>query len=164
MSVACDIRPFQPGDLPVLQRIREAAFRPVFRSFRSIVGDDLALLAFADAELEQAKHLDSLCEPGSGSQVFVAERDDCLIGFVSLTLDHEKKVGEIGLNAVHPDHAGKGIGARLYAFAVERMKESGMRVATVRTGGDPSHAPARRAYEKAGFGPAIESVYLYKLL
>jgi hypothetical protein len=39
-----------------------------------------------------------------------------------------------------------------------------MAVATVSTGGDPSHAPARRAYEKAGFGPAIPSVSLYKLL
>lgn len=164
MSVACDIRPFEPGDLPVLQRIREAAFRPVFRSFRSIVGDDLALLAFADAELEQAKHLDSLCEPGSGSQVFVAERGGAVIGFVSFSLDQEKKIGEIGLNAVDPACSGEGVGARLYAFALERMKESGMRVATVGTGGDPSHAPARRAYEKAGFGPAIESLYLYKLL
>ncbi|WP_309895073.1 hypothetical protein [Archangium sp.] len=32
------------------------------------------------------------------------------------------------------------------------------------TGGDPSHAPARRAYEKVGFGPAIPSVSLYRLL
>ncbi len=44
------------------------------------------------------------------------------------------------------------------------MKEWGAEVATVSTGGDPSHAPARRAYGKAGFGPAIPSVALYKLL
>ena len=37
-------------------------------------------------------------------------------------------------------------------------------VATVGTGGDPSHAPARRAYETAGFGPAIPSLTLYRLL
>ena len=34
----------------------------------------------------------------------------------------------------------------------------------VGTGGDPSHAPARRAYEKAGFGPAIPSLYYYRAL
>jgi hypothetical protein len=37
------------------------------------------------------------------------------------------------------------------------MKEAGMQVATVSTGGDPSHAPARRAYEKAGFTASIPS-------
>lgn len=39
-----------------------------------------------------------------------------------------------------------------------------MALATVSTGGDPSHAPARRAYEKAGFGPGLPSVYLYRVL
>jgi hypothetical protein len=39
-----------------------------------------------------------------------------------------------------------------------------MALATVGTGGDPSHAPARRAYAKAGFGPAIPSLTLYRLL
>jgi hypothetical protein len=32
------------------------------------------------------------------------------------------------------------------------------------TDGEESHAPARRAYEKAGFGPAAPSVYLFKAL
>jgi hypothetical protein len=44
------------------------------------------------------------------------------------------------------------------------MKEFGMALATVGTGADPSHAPARRAYEKAGFGAALPSVSLYRLL
>jgi GNAT superfamily N-acetyltransferase len=79
-------------------------------------------------------------------------------------MDAAKRIGEIGLNAVHPAHAGQGIGTEMYDYALARMKEAGMTVATVGTGGDPSHAPARRAYEKAGFGPAIPSVYMYKLL
>jgi hypothetical protein len=33
------------------------------------------------------------------------------------------------------------------------MREAGMKVATVGTGGDASHAPARAAYEKIGFRP-----------
>ncbi len=45
-----------------------------------------------------------------------------------------------------------------------RMRELGAEVATVGTGGDPSHAPARRAYAKAGFGPALPSVYAYARL
>jgi len=73
-------------------------------------------------------------------------------------------MGEIGLNAVHPDHAGQGIGAAMYEKVMAKMKAAGTVLATVGAGGDPSHAPARRAYEKAGFGPALPSVYLYKLL
>lgn len=44
------------------------------------------------------------------------------------------------------------------------MRNAGMRLPTMGTGGDPSHAPARRIYEKVGFGAAIPSVWLYKLL
>jgi GNAT superfamily N-acetyltransferase len=87
-----------------------------------------------------------------------------IVGFVSFSLNEATRTGEIGLNAVHPDHAGQGIGTAMYEFVMERMKRSGMAVATVGTGGDPGHLPARRAYEKAGFGPAVPSLYLYKLL
>jgi hypothetical protein len=39
-----------------------------------------------------------------------------------------------------------------------------MQAATVSTGGDPSHAPARRAYEKAGFSAQIPSVWFCRTL
>jgi GNAT superfamily N-acetyltransferase len=158
------IRPLAPGDLPTLQSIRRAAFEPVFNSFRSIVGEEIAALAFADADAEQAKVLDDVCAAGSGHHVLVATVDGETVGFVSFTIDAAKRTGEIGLNAVRPDHAGKGIGTWMYQQVLARMKELGMALAVVGTGGDSSHAPARRAYEKVGFGPAIPSVYFYKLL
>lgn len=52
----------------------------------------------------------------------------------------------------------------MYDFAIARMKAAGMRVATVATGADASHAPARRAYEKAGFTVQIPSVWLCRKL
>ena len=79
-------------------------------------------------------------------------------------MDADKRIGEIGLNAVHPEHAGRGVGTALYEQILTRMRALGAAIATVGTGGDPSHAPARRAYDKAGFGPAIPSLWLYKLL
>lgn len=160
----CRIRPFEKDDLPALQRIRAAAFKPVFQSFRNIVGESIAAGAFADAEIEQARQLDSLCETGPKQQVFVVECEGEIVGFVAVLLDHDKKLGEIGLNAVDPEYAGMGVGTKVYEFALAHMKKAGMTAATVGTGGDLSHAPARRAYEKAGFGPAIPSIYLYKLL
>ena len=46
----------------------------------------------------------------------------------------------------------------------DKIKNEGMIYATVSTGLDDAHAPARRAYEKAGFDKALENVRYYKEL
>ena len=158
------IRPLRTEDAPLLERVREAAFASVFASFRSILGDELYDLGQARQDEAQGELLASIIRPGSGWEVFVAELGTAVVGFVSMQLDPDTQIGEIGLNAVHPDHAGKGIGTAMYNLTLARMKEAGMRVATVGTGGDPSHAPARRAYEKAGFTVGIPTVWLYRVL
>lgn len=159
-----EIRDFETSDLDRLQRIRGRAFEPVFRSFRALTGEAIAKVAFVDDDKEQADLLTRLCDPGTPEQMFVALVDGEIVGFAAMSLDHQKKSGEIGLNAVDPDHAGRGIGTKLYRFVLDRMKAAGMQIATVGTGGDESHAPARRAYEKAGFGPSIPSVWMYRSL
>ena len=110
------IRPFAADDLPRLQTIREAAFCPVFQSFRGLTGAAIASLAFAAANEEQAALLERLCRPDPGQLVFVAERASEIVGFVCVSLNRESLIGEIGLNAVDPSHAGKGIGTQLYEF------------------------------------------------
>ncbi len=164
MTTEVAIRPLRPADVPRLQEIRAAAFEPVFRSFRDLIGADIAPTALATAESEQETLLSDACEPGAGEKVFVAQAGSSLVGFVVVSLDEAKRIGEIGLNAVHPEFAGRGIGTALYGFALDFMREAGMVVATVGTGGDPSHTPARRAYAKAGFDRAIPSVWLYRRL
>ena len=159
-----NIRPFEDADLETLHQIRELAFRPVFASFREIIGSPIADVAFLSAETEQEEHLSELCKPDTSDLVFVAEVDANIVGFVAVSLDQTQKVGEIGLNAVHPDFAGRGIGTEMYVFALQKMKAAGMLVATVGTGGDASHAPARRAYQKAGFGPSLPTQWMYRSL
>lgn len=152
------------GDLSELENVRQAAFAPVFSSFRSLLGDDLYELLQAREDAAQKDLLVSLVAPDSGWEIYVAELAGALVGFVAIQLNRETHAGEIGLNAVHPDRAGQGIGTTMYEFAVERMREAGMRAATVATGGDASHAPARRAYEKAGFTAQIPSVWMCRRL
>lgn len=164
MAFDLALRPFRPDDLPVLHDLREVAFAPVFASLRALVGTEIAAVAFARAEEEQGQHLEEIAAEGSGHQLLVVEADGKVAGFVSFRVDAAKRSGEIGLNAVHPGFAGRGIGTWMYAEALARMKALGAEVAEVGTGGDPSHAPARRAYEKAGFGPAIPSLHLYRRL
>lgn len=158
------IREYQPDDLSALQRIRARAFEPVFRSFRQILGSPIANHVLSDAEKQQEQHLVELCSADTPQKVFVACHDDTPVAFVSMSLDLERKVGELDLNAVDPGYAGQGIGTRLYEFAIGEMKRAGMKVAVVGTGGDSSHAAARRAYRKAGFGPTLPSQWMYRAL
>lgn len=149
-----------PEDAARLHAIRRAAFAPVFASFRASLGDELYDLAQRREDEAQEGLLASLIAGDPGCELYVAQSGDEVVGFVALRLDPETHVGEIGLNAVDPERAGKGIGTAMYEFAVARMKQAGMRGATVATGGDPSHAPARRAYRKAGFNVEIPSVWM----
>lgn len=158
------MRPAAPGDRSQMEVIRLAAFAPVFASFRSLLGDEIYELAQAREDAAQGALLDSLLEPGSGWQVYCAELTGRLVGFVSVKLNAETMTGEIGLNAVHPKEASHGVGTAMYEFALARMKDAGMRVATVATGADASHAPARRAYAKAGFAAQVPSVWLCRLI
>lgn len=158
------IRLGTPHDFERLDAIRGAAFAPVISSFRSLVGPAIASVAFRDAEREQRDHLRGLLDPGDGQAVLVALHDGVACGFCAFTWKAETKIGEIGLNAVHPSSQRQGVGRRLYAAALDRMRVEGMRVATVGTGADDSHAPARAALATVEFGAAVPSVYLYRML
>jgi GNAT superfamily N-acetyltransferase len=158
------ITPATSDQLPELDRIRQAAFAPVFTSFRALLGDEVYELAQAREDNRQGELLASLLAPDAGWQVYAAQQCGVVVGFVAVKLDHATKIGEIGLNAVDPRCAGQGVGTAMYAFAVATMKDAGMHVATVATGGDASHAPARRAYQKAGFDREIPSVWMCQRL
>jgi len=158
------IRAYAPADLPALHAVRTAAFAPVFASFRNIVGPEIAALGLATAEQEQADLLDAIARPDSGHAIAVATTGDALAGFVSWKPNIAPGIGEITLNAVHPDHGRRGIGTALHEHALAALKSAGMQLATVGAGGDPSHAPARRAYEKAGFSTHLPSIYMYRKL
>lgn len=156
--------PATADQLPVFDAIRVAAYAPVFASFRALLGDHIYQIAQASDEAAQGELLASLMRPDSGWEVYAATHGSTVVGFVALRFSDETKVGEIGLNAVHPEHGGRGFGTAMYEFAVSRFKLTGMSVAMVGTGGDASHAPARRAYEKAGFDRQIPSVWMYRRL
>ena len=164
MNDKINFRQSVESDLPALESIRQKAFTPIFDSFRSILGDQIYSLAQEPEDTQQGQLLSNMFLPDTVWELFVAELSGEVVGFVSIRMDLDSKVGEIGLNAVHPDHAGQGIGTQMYKFSVDKMKLGGMRVATVATGGDPSHEPARRAYERSGFNVQIQSVWMCQLL
>ena len=159
-----DFRLARPGDEARLQAIRRAAFAPIFASFRSLLGDEIYELAQRRGDEAQEGLLTSLMTPSQGKALYVALAGEEIVGFVAVLLDQDTRVGEIGLNAVDPARAGRGVGSAMYEFALGLMRQAGMKVASVSTGGDPSHAPARRAYEKVGFDAVIPSVWMCRKL
>jgi ribosomal protein S18 acetylase RimI-like enzyme len=60
-------------------------------------------------------------------------------------------MGVIDIIGVDPAYQRRGIGVQLTEFAVDYMKEKGMDIAVVETGGDAGHARARALYGEAGF-------------
>ena len=85
-----------------------------------------------------------------------------VVAFIGISMNRQSGKGEIDLNAVDPSYQGQGIGRFMYEFAIRRMKETGVKVVKVSTGADSSHAAARRAYERAGFGASIPSIMMYQ--
>ena len=146
-----EIRPFRGADLEPVVTLSLRAWDPVFRSLEAQMDPAVFHGFYPGGEWRpsQRKSVEAAC--GDGENVWVAEKGGAVVGFVALRLHHHDKLGEIYMVAVDPDHQGQGIGARLTAFSLERLKAAGMRIAMVETGGDPGHARARRTYEGAGF-------------
>lgn len=96
--------------------------------------------------------------------MLVALVEDDPAGLLVYKLDHETKTGEIEFLVVNPAYQQMGIATQLNQLVLDKMTEGGMSVAVVGTGGDPSHAPACRAYEKIGFDKALPTVWYYKSL
>ncbi len=154
----------QKEDIDQLEIIRKKAFQPIFDSFRSILGETIYEHAQRPEDLAQKDFLKSLFDEDSIWKTWKVIDDKNCIGFISIRMDAPTQVGEIGLNAIDPDFSGKGNGTRMYNFALDTMKQAGMKVATVATGGDPAHLPARKAYQKAGFTVEIPSVWMCQVL
>jgi ribosomal protein S18 acetylase RimI-like enzyme len=145
------IRPVRDHDVDDLVQLSLLAWIPVFDSFKQILGPDIYTLIWPDWRTSQKEAVEAVCKNGEKTIVRVAELDGKVVGFLAYKLDIEDQVGEVQLLAVHPEYQNRGIGTELNKLALEEMQESGMKMAKVETGGDLSHAPARRSYQKAGY-------------
>lgn len=158
------IREWNEGDLERVLEITVAAWTPVYNGYRETMGDDIFDIVHAGwAERKKQSILQS-CRKGNGVVVYVVEIEGDVAAFIGCRIDHEQKYGTIWDNAVDPAYQGRGIAPKMYRFVLDKMKEQGMTVAAVTTGGDDAHIPARRAYEKAGFKTFVPSVRYYMTL
>ena len=158
-----DIRPVRENDIEDLVQVSLLAWSPVFSSFEQILGHKIYTLIWPDWRAGQREAVETVCRGREKPPVLVAELDGKAVGFLAYELNLQEGVGDVVLLAVHPDHQNRGIGTDLNNAALVKMVEGGMKMARVETGGDPSHAAARRCYEKAGY-TALPIVRYHKRL
>jgi len=161
---AVDVRRFEESDLEAIVEFSLRAWEPVFESMRSVLGDAIfARLHQPDWTTLQAEAVRESCT-SADRDVFVAVADGQPVGFAGVALNafHEG-MGVVDIIAVDPAHQRRGIARQLMSRCAEHMRDKGMDIAAVGTGGDPGHAPARALYEALGY-TSLTGVRYLKLL
>jgi ribosomal protein S18 acetylase RimI-like enzyme len=157
------IKPYDSRSLDAIVSLSLRAWEPVFKSIQNSLDAEVYQVFYPDGwRISQQQAVEAVCT-AEDTKVWTATDTDFTLGFVAVKLDAESSMGEIYMVAVDPAFQGQGVGSRLIEFALTQMKEAGMSVAMVETGSDPGHAPARHAYEKAGFGLFPVARYFKKL-
>jgi GNAT superfamily N-acetyltransferase len=155
------IRKMTAQDVDAVVALALRAWAPVFASFENVLGPTIYPLVYPDWRSSQTAAVRGVC---AGEHVFVAEVGGRPVGFAAVVLrDDDPRSAELDMIAVDPARQRHGVGAALMTYAVDYMRAHGVLVADIATGGDPGHAPARRAYQKAGF-TALPLVRYYKAL
>jgi ribosomal protein S18 acetylase RimI-like enzyme len=145
------IRLFEDRDAEAVVGLSLRAWTPVYASLERVLGSEILRRMHPDWREDKRRSVEDILASKKG-RVWVAEVSASVVGVVAVELHHpERSMGEISMLAVDPDHQGSGIGTALTEFALEKLKDAGMTVAIVETGGDLGHAAARRTYEKAGY-------------
>ncbi len=140
-------------------RIAMQAWTGIHEEYARRLGEDLHTQLMSGWAEEKAADVRAKQRSGNG---YVALLDGEVVGFISYAVQGE--LGIVGVNAVDADCRGHGIANKMYRFVLDKMRQEGAKIAKVQTGLDDAHAPARRAYEKAGFQKNLPTVTYYQSL
>lgn len=158
-----DILPYAPRHLAAVLEITRAAWSPVFPLMQEDIPRYVFEAFYPDGWLKrQLADVEAICLDEE-TDMWVAITEGTLSGFLGLRTHTEDSMGEIHIIAVDPTHQRRGVGAALMTFAFAWMQKRGLAMAMVETGGDRGHAPARAAYESAGFARYPVARYFRKL-
>jgi ribosomal protein S18 acetylase RimI-like enzyme len=147
-----EIRPFEESDATSIVALSLRAWEPVHDALREVMGDELFMLRHQpDWRTRQQRDVESVLG-GENNAVWVAEEGGVVVGFAAATIHDEADMGEIVMLAVDPPSQNRGIGTQLTRTATDWIRESGMPVAFISTGGENTgHDAARATYDKAGY-------------
>ena len=155
------IRPATEEDTEALVALALNEWAPIYDGFRDQLGDEVFYTFYPDPREDKAGQIRRNVASGL---CYVTECDGKIAGFIHYNYDPSTRLGWISNNAVSHEFRGRGIGPRQYEFIFDVLRKQGAIGVRVTTGLDEAHAPARRAYEKAGFKVSTQSITYCKKL
>jgi len=145
------IREYIESDLGSVLEVTEHAWAPVFPLMREDIPKYVYDSFYPEGwRKRQISEVEPVCADAE-TDVWVAEIESRIVGYLGLRVHPEDSMGEIYIIAVDPAAQQKGVGKALMAFAFDWMREKKLKMAFVETGGDRGHEPARVSYEAVGF-------------
>ena len=154
------IREATLSDASCAQKIACECWQNIYDGYLAQLGEEIYNLVYVTDPIRVKG--EKVAEVVKAGRAFVAELDGVICGFATYAV--EGNVGALKDNAVKSGYQGLGIAGQLYEAVFEKLRELGCAVVRVGTGLDDAHAPARRAYEKAGFDASLSSITYYKKL
>jgi ribosomal protein S18 acetylase RimI-like enzyme len=149
------LRAQRDADVEVLIALAQRAWKDVEASIDATLGSPLDRLATPSWAAHHEGVVREVCDAQEATVVVAEGERGELVGFVAHRVhepsDGMSTYGEIVLIAVDPDARSSGIGRALLDRAVADLRDGGVPVIMIQTGGDEAHAPARALYESAGF-------------
>jgi GNAT superfamily N-acetyltransferase len=144
------VRDYRADDLDQILELSIEAWTPNFESTREVLGDEMFRLQHGEdwREYQRASVRQTL---ESANAAWVIEEDGAVAGFAVVTMIENEPIGELVMIAVDPAQQRKGLAQQLIDRAEGWLRDAGVPVMMIQTGGDPGHEPARRTYENAGY-------------
>ena len=158
-----EIVPYDSIHLDEILDLSIRAWTPVFPLMKKEIPDYVYDAFYPDGwKARQLADISDICRDDATSQ-WVALAGDKVSGFMGIRVHEEDSMGEIYVIAVHPDYQRQGIGSALMSFAFDWLRQRGLKMVMVETGGDEGHAQSRTAYESVGFERYPVARYFRKL-
>ena len=161
------IRNSIPEDADRIGEIFDMNWTAINLNYKSLIGDELYDIYYGDLKVRMEGNVKMIKERSLDSKTCIVTLVDGVVAaFATYRTDVKNgvKIGIVGFNACDPAYKGRGIAGKQYAVIFDKMREDGCVAAQVHTGLDNMHAPARRAYEKAGFEKNLPDINYFMML
>ena len=124
------IRKYREEDRERLKSLTVASFERA--SIDKNIEDRFGQLGETDWRIRKARHIDDDIAANADG-VLVAEYEGVVIGYITIVLNEEAKLGRIPNMAVDAEYRGLGLGRKLIAASDEYMRSKGMVHAKIET-------------------------------
>lgn len=85
--IGIQIRPFHIGDIDDIVRVSLLAWKPVFASFRHVLGPTIFSMLYPDSKASQQSVVETICRNQEQFTTWVAEHETGLVRYYKALID-----------------------------------------------------------------------------